>query len=419
MNGTESIPLAWRFAVAIFGGLFVGIEREYSERHGKHSPHFAGTRTFLLLGLLGAIGAELIATGRHTAGSAILLASAALIVTGYAITSRKGDVGSTTEVAALIVLAAGAFAGSGQIRLACGLFALTVLVLYEKRWFHTAVERIRFNELTAAVRFAVLALVIFPLLPKGPFGPPPGLHPQELWALVLLFSGLSFASFVVLRFIGLHRGYALTGLLGGIISSTAVTLNFSRESRNQPQLGRVLGLGVVAACTVLPLRVILLTSALKPQLCVSVMPYMLVPFATGLIAVVLTLRRNDPQTIKAEIPKNPLRFLNALQMVAVFQVVLYAIGAAQEAFGASGLLLSSAAAGLTDVDAVIYSMVKLGEGSPVTQIAAQALGAGVLANTLFKLAAAWVVGRGVYRQVVSFGLVALSLASASVLLLLR
>ena len=419
MTVHESLDVVIRFGVAAVGGLAVGIEREWSVKRGRPAPHFAGPRTFLLLGLIGALGAELLHSGLVGAGVSLFVAGAALIVVAYAVTSRHHDVGGTTEVAALVVLAAGALAGMGRLVFASALFALTILILAEKSLLHTFVARIRSQELMAAVRFGVLALVIFPLLPTGPFGPSPGIYPQELWALVLLFSGLSFLSFVTLRLVGLRRGYGVVGLLGGLISSTAATLNFSRESRQQPQLGRVLGLGVIAACTVLPLRVILLIAALNPAVGLQTIPYLAPPFVVGLIVVGLLMRRNDPQAIKAATPRNPLRFAAALQMALVFQVVLSITGWVGQRFGASGILTSSAFLGLTDVDALIYSMVKLGRDGLMTSTAAKALAIGVLTNTVFKLGLAWGVGRGVFCRIAGAGLTVLIAASLAALLIFR
>jgi uncharacterized membrane protein (DUF4010 family) len=407
-----------RLGVASLGGLAVGIEREWSVKRGHHAPHFAGTRTFLLMGLLGGLGAQLCRSNLVAAGTALLIASAALIVVAYAITSRRDDVGGTTEVAALIVLAGGALAGLGQLTLASSLFALTALVLAEKTAFHAFVARIRTQELLAAARFAVLALVIFPLLPAGPFGPDPGFRPRELWALVLLFSGLSFLSFLALRLVGHGRGYALVGALGGLISSTAVTLNFSQESRRQQKLGRVLGVGVIAACTVLPVRVALLCLAINPRLGLETLPYLAAPCLVGLVATALMLRRRDPRTIDAQMPDNPLRFGAALQMSVVFQLVLYIVGWASDRFGAHGTLISAGLLGLTDVDALTYSMVKLGGGEMLSAVAAQALAVGVLANTAFKLVLAMTLGRGVFRRVTAFGLIGLGTASLAALLAL-
>lgn len=420
MNLSEPSNVVIELAVAALGGLAVGIEREWSVKHGRHRPHFAGSRTFLLLGLTGALGAQLVRGGLSAVGVALLTACAALIVVGYAMTSRSGkDLGGTTEVAALIVLAGGALAGLGQLALASGLFAITTLILAEKSLLHTFVAKLESHELRAAIRFGVLALVIFPLLPLGPFGPEPGFRPRELWLLVLIFSGLSFISFIALRIVGLHRGYGLVGVLGGLISSTALTLNFSRESREQPQLGRVLALGVIAACTVLPVRIVLLTAALNPAVSVHTLLYMLPPFVTGIVIAGVVMRRRDPQHITAATPRNPLRFAAALQMAAVFQAVLYFMDWMSGRFGSSGILLSAALVGLTDLDALIFSMVKLGGETTMTVVAAQALAVGVVSNTVFKGAAALLLGRGIFKRLTAVGLAAIALAGAAALLFLR
>lgn len=413
-----SWELMLRLLVAAVGGLAVGIEREWSVKRGHHVPHFAGTRTFLLLGLLGALGAHLVAGGLAAAGASLIIAAALLVVVAYAITSKRSDVGGTTEVAALIVLAAGAVAGSGQVTLASALFALTTLVLVEKSRFHTFVARIRSYELMAAVRFGVLALVIFPLLPQGPLGPPPGLHPQELWALVLLFSGLGFLSYLALRIVGVQQGYGIAGLLGGFMSSTAVTLTFSRDSRSQPALGRLLAVGVIAACTMLPARVIVLMAALNPHLAWRAVPYLLPPFLTGLLLVGLAWRRSTKTPLAAELPHNPLRLRPAMMMALVFQLVLWLTGWLTERFGSAGLLVSAGFVGLTDVDAVIYSMFKLGTAEALVGIGAKALAIGVLSNTLFKAGAALMLGRGSYRRWAALGFGCLALASLIPLFLL-
>ena len=409
-----------RIGVAALGGLAVGIEREWSVVKGRHEPHWAGVRTFLLLGTLGAASALLTQAGLWPAGVVLIIAAAALTVLGYVATSGRGDVGGTTEVAGLLVLAGGLLAGLGQVALASGLFALLTLVLVEKGRLHRFTERIHSTELLAAVRFAVLALVVFPLLPVGPMGPPPGVRPQALWALVLVFSGLSFAGFLALRLLGTHRGYHAVGLLGGLISSTGVTLNFARESRQQPELNRALGLGVVAACSIMPLQTLALLLLLNPSVGQQALAYLLPPALAGLSAVWwLHRRRHAPQISRAHTPDNPLRLVVALQMVLAFQAVLYAVHWVQARFGTSGLLGSSALLGLTDVDALTYSMVQLGGAQTPPAAAARAIAVGVLSNTLFKWGLVLGIGRPKFRGAATAGLLTIGAATLAALLLVR
>jgi uncharacterized membrane protein (DUF4010 family) len=405
--------VAVRLGVAALGGLAVGVEREWSARARSRPPRFAGVRTFLLLGLLAGLAGELYRAGLPAAGTALLAAAGALAVAAYVLAAIRGDIDGTTEVSALVVLAGGFVAGMGQLALASGLFALTALVLVEKSRIHAFVHRLEPRALEGAARFAVLALVVLPLLPAGPFGPAPGVRPREVWTLVLLFSGVSFAGFLALRLAGPERGYALAGLMGGLVSSTAVTLSFARESRLQPEQGRALGLGVVTACAVLPARTGILAAALNPALGAAAVPYLAPPLAAGLATAALVMRGGETATVEARTPDNPLRLASAIQMAAAFLAVLYVMEWVGRRFGASGILVSSALLGLTDVDALTYSMVKLGGDLASAGTAGQALGVGLLANTVLKLALAVGIGQGRFRRIAGTGLAILAGATGA------
>jgi len=404
--------IALRLAVAALAGLAVGIEREWTVKMRDRPPRLAGVRTFLLLGVLGAIAAQLSQAGFAGAAFAVAAGTAGLVVIGYARSARSGDVDATTEVAALIVVGAGAFAGFGWLALASGVSVGTAFVLLEKSRIHDLVYRIRSEELSAGVRFAVLALVVLPLLPEGPFGPAPGVKPRGIWSLVLVFSGLSFASFIALRVAGAAKGYGVSGLLGGLISSTAVTMNFSRESAKSLPLGGVLALGVLAACTVVYLRVLVLSTALNASVGLAALPFVLPPLATGVVLLLVFFRRFTSAPVAAPEPSNPLRLASAVTMALAFQAVLYLMYWVQPRFGAGGLLVSSALVGLTDADALTVSMAATGRDAGLVPVAARALGVGTLSNTLFKLALVVSLGRGSFRKIAFAGLGALAVAGA-------
>ena len=402
MTFQEQLDIALPLGVAALGGLAVGIEREWSARVAGEQPRFAGVRTFLLIGLLGALSVQLMNLASVAAGAAILAAGASLVVVAYVRSILRGDVDSTTEFAAVVVLASGALAGAGKLAIASAINAFTALVLVEKSRIHSLVFRIRSEELVAGARFAVLALVILPLLPEGPYGPAPGLHPRDLWALVLLFSGLSFAGFIARRSVGAEKGYPVAGLLGGLISSTLVTLNFSRESRTQPKLGQSLAVGVLAACIVLFVRVAILTFLLNRKIALAAMPYLAIPFFAGLLIFGIQARKKLAQATAEEGPKNPLNLLSAIQIVLAFQAALYLMKWVAGQFGYTGILVTSAVLGLTDVDTLIFTISKQGGIAP--GFAGQALAIGILSNTLLKLGIALAIGRGKFRNVVAVGL---------------
>jgi uncharacterized membrane protein (DUF4010 family) len=407
MTTDQQLQIVLRLAVGALGGLAVGIEREWSGREDGEHTRFAGVRTFLLIGLLAALSSVFFELDLFAAGASILAGSVLLVAIAYAAGAYHGNQESTTEFAALIVIAAGTLAGTGQIALASAINVFVALVLVEKSRIHSFVYRIQSEDLTAGLRFAVLALVILPLLPEGPFGPEPGIRPRELWALVLLFSGLSFAGLIARRAVGSSRGYTIAGLLGGIVSSTLVTLNFARESRSEGSLGRPLALGVIAACTVLPVRVALLSIVLNQQIGLALLPHMATAFAVG-IAIVLIAHKKTTGEAKTPPAKNPLRLLTAIQMVLAFQIALFAFYWIRKKFGATGVLVSSVIAGLTDVDTLTFTIGR--QKNLEIWLAVQALVLAAIANTTLKLILALVIGKGTFRMIACIGLLLLNAA---------
>jgi uncharacterized membrane protein (DUF4010 family) len=267
-----------------------------------------------------------------------------------------------------------------------------VLLLVEKSRLHALVGRVDDEEMRAAARFGVMAVVILPLLPEGPLGPFGGIRPRALWQLVLFFSGLSFAGYLARRIFGAGRGYPLAGLLGGLISSTNVTFTFARLSRHEPTLAAPLAMGAIAACTVLFPRVMIAASVLNLSVARLLLPYLAAPFIIGAVALALWWRRSDGAVRQPEQPANPLQVGPALQMAAIFQVVLFIVGSVGRVFGGSGLRVAGAVLGLTDVDALTISMTTTAAAANGPAVAAEAIAIGILANCLMKLVLAVALG---------------------------
>jgi uncharacterized membrane protein (DUF4010 family) len=401
-------------AIAGLVGLAVGLEREWSGHASGPQGRFAGIRTFFLLGLLGGTAGLFLTWGLSVIAAVILAGGALFIAAAYAMAVRRpgSDLDGTTEGAALVVLALGTLAGVGQTALAGGVAAIVVLALGEKRRVHWFVSQIGEREMRAAAEFLVLALVVLPLLPAGPFGPFGGIRPRALWTIVLLFSGINFAGYIARRAVGPERGYGVLGLLGGIISSTAITLQFARTSRREPAHGVGLALGVLAACTVLIPRVAVLSLALNAPVALALLPYLVLPLVVGLGVLVLAVRRNTLSTVKDTEPttQSPLRLWSAIQMAVAFQVAITVLSLVEERWGSSGVLASAVALGLTDMDALTVSMNRLGTSPEVISLAARGIAVGLLSNTVFKLTVAAVLGGGTFRKAAVAGLAVLALA---------
>jgi uncharacterized membrane protein (DUF4010 family) len=408
MNPAEFIGLV----VAALGGAAVGLERQWSGHAEGPGARFAGIRTFTMLGGLGGFTGWLWTAG-ITTPAVVLLAGAVAIVAAAYVAGSRHDVDGTTEVVALVVLAAGVLAGLGYVRLASATISIVALLLVEKSRLHALAARIDDVGMRSAVRFAVMALVVLPLLPSGPYGPLGGVRPRELWALVLFFSGLSFAGYVARRLAGPGHGYIVTGLLGGLVSSTNVTFTFARSSRVQQTVESALAFGAVAANAMLYPRVLVATAILNPAVVRPLLPYLVPPAAVALLVAVIGLRRSSPSHGSDVPERNPLQLTAALQMAVLFQVVLMVVHAARQLWGASGVFTSAAVLGITDVDALTVSMARDVGQTVSPYVAATAIAIGVLSNTAMKLGAALVFGNRRFRLITGGALMLMLVVQAA------
>jgi uncharacterized membrane protein (DUF4010 family) len=396
-------------AIAALGGLAVGLEREWSGHATGPKARFAGIRTFTLLGAVSGLAGWLWSNDFRNPAIVLLAGAIVLIVVAYAAAATR-DPDATTEVAALVVVGSGFIASIGGWAIAGGIFTVTTLLLVEKSRIHEIARRLDDTSLRATVRFGVMAVVILPLLPEGPFGPWGGIRPRTLWLVVLLFSAMSLVGHLARRSAKGASGYSIAGILGGIISSTAVAFSFSRLSHIERKHGSSLAFGVIGASTILFIRVAIAIAALNPGLARVAIPFLGLPFAVGAAITAAGLWQNT----KAETPAdsssgNPLQFWTSLQMAAVFQVMLYVVHGFTGLWGNRGILVSGAVVGFSDVDALAVSMARVEPGTSI-EIAACALAIGIVSNTVLKLGVVLTLGHGRYRWLASGGLFLVAMA---------
>ncbi len=403
-----ALDAAKRLAIAALVGLAVGTERERTGHQLGSLKRFAGVRTFLLIGLLGGVGGILGVSGLLIEGTTLVAAGAAFAVAAYILAVRRPGtpLDGTTEEAALVVLALGVLAGVGQLALAAGTVSVVVLALVEKERLHALVDRIGDQELRAALQFAVLALVVLPLVPKGPYPQLGGIKPRDLWMVVLFFSGLNFIGYLVARMFGAQRGYPVTGLLGGILSSTVVTMQFSQISRRDQRHGAPLGFGVAAACTILPLRVTVESVVLNAPVARALIPFLLPSVVMGFALVAYAMKQPETSEVPPALPpKNPLRLWSAVQLALLFQLAMWLLQITERIWGHGGVMVSAVVLGVVDADALTVSMTKMPGGAAVVPLAALAITVGLVASTVFKLGLALVLGKGSFRKWATVGLV--------------
>jgi len=415
MNSSDMIALV----VAALGGAAVGLERQWSGHAEGPTARFAGIRTFAMLGALGGLSGWLLSAGGTLLAGVLLSGGVAITVAAYVAASRH-EIDGTTEVAALVVMGAGVLAGMGQLRVASAIVAVEVLLLVEKSRLHSLVRRIDDVELRAGVRFAVMALVILPLLPEGPYPPLGIVRPRQLWMLVLFFSGLSFLGDVLNRVVGPQSGALLSGAIGGLISSTNVTFTFARSSRQDASHSRSLAFGAIAANAILYPRVLTAVAVLNVALLPVLVPFVVAPaLAAGIVAAVGAKIHPPEGERRRAVMRNPLQLSAALRMAALFQAVLIVVRLTQNAWGRSGLLTTAAALGLTDVDALTVSMTKGVADTLSMQTAALAIAVGILANNSLKAGIALLLGERQFRTIVAGTLALVIAASAVSIVILR
>jgi len=255
--------------------------------------------------------------------------------------------------------------------------------------------------------------VVLPVLPDETFGPLGGIRPRALWIVVLVFSGLNFLGYVARRAVGNTRGNGVAGLLGGIISSTAVTWQFARQSREDEASAPGLALGIIGACTVLLPRLLLLSVVLNHQVALTMLPLVLPSFIAGALMVgVAMMRQTDGNTTaQSGAESSPLRLWSAIRMALAFQVTLMALSFVRARLGDQGVLVSAGILGLTDMDALTLSMNRLGGEPALVALAARAIAIGIIANTLLKLTLALTLGSARLRRLAGAGLTVLLVTS--------
>jgi uncharacterized membrane protein (DUF4010 family) len=401
MDELDPLLLALRFAAALGLGVMLGLERERTQ---QPEGGFAGVRTFGLISLAGAMAGYLDAVlDRPSLALAVFAAIAGLVIASAVLLGRRGDIGITTEVSALLAFLLGFLCLREQVALAAGLAVASGAMLALKDWLHALARRIETADVEATLKFAIVSLIVLPLVPDQNYGPAPldVINPYTIWWMVVLISGLNFTSYLLVKVVGPEHGVGLTGLLGGLVSSTATTLGFAQRSRTEPEQARALALGIVIAWTVMFFRVVLLVALTAGALAARLAWSMGVLGAVSLLIAVVLHRRERPAgraTVSAG--ANPFELGEAIRFGLLFGVVTFAAKAAQVYLGDAGLYLAGAVAGLTDVDAIALSMARLAGGDAGSVgVAARTVVIAVLANTLAKGGMAVFLGAPALRRI--------------------
>jgi len=410
---------AWEFGSALGLGVLIGLERQ---RTRGDSEVFAGVRTFALVALFGSVSVFASEqSGLPWLVGLTFLSVLAVVITAYQATSRKGAIGATTEVSVLITFFIGCICAWGQVGIAGAVTVVAMLLLSLKSWLHNLAKRIEPSDVEATLKFAIITLIVLPLVPNTNFGPE-GLeviNPYKTWLMVVLIAGLNFVGYILVKVLGREHGFGLTGLLGGLVSSTAVTLGFAQRSRVEPNLTPVLALSILLAWTVMYFRVVVevgvVNFALAKNLALAMLFMGMVSLA---ICLLLWRKGRSKETAEVESGNNPFELGDAIKFGGLFAVVIFVASAAQVYFGDTGLYVAGALAGLTDVDAIALSMANLAQQNPDSSTAAaRTIVIAVISNTMVKCGMAiWLGAPSMRRMMIPItAVLALSGAGAAYL----
>ncbi len=426
------LDVAGNFLVALLIGALVGIERE-KKKVSEPGHAFGGIRTYTLLALVGAASAWL---GQAWSAPWIFVVTltvvGAAVVASHVLQNRaeaeaEHAPGLTSEVAALAVCLLGAMVVAGDRTLAVALGIVTSAVLAYKQPLHGLVARVGMEDLLAVIKLLVASFIVLPLLPDEPVDPWGAVNPAKLWLLVILISALSLVGYGAMRWLGTAHGTAVTGLAGGLVSSTATTLSFARQSREGGDgadgsdgaaggaIGHLLAAWVLLSWWVMVVRVLVLVAIVNRALLPQVwLPLAAMGLVTGVLALWHYRAGVDHAPAGQAQPRlsNPFSLTSAIQFGALFAVILLGVKIAQQQ--APGWIVGVAAlAGSVDIDAITLSLAGDARDGALAGAVGPALAAAVLSNTLVKCALVLGAGRGRVRRHVTLATLAM-LASGAI-----
>jgi uncharacterized membrane protein (DUF4010 family) len=390
-------------AIAFGLGLLVGLQRESKQARA------AGLRTFALVTLAGAMCAGLVPRAGGWVVAAGLVGVITLAAMSYYATSiQDGSRGLTTEIALICMFLVGAYVVIGDQRMAVVLGGSIAVLLQAKAPLRHLVSRLGEDDMRAIMKFALLSLVILPVLPNVAFGPWDVLNLFEIWLLVVLIVGINLAGYIAYKFVGADTGALLGGTLGGLISSTATTVSYARRTKQQDDGAKVGAVVILIATAIVLIRVLIEVAVVAPRILPAVaIPISIVLAVSMVLSIFMWWKLHAREAAMPE-QGNPTMLRAALTFGALYAVVLLGVAWVRHVMGESQLYLAAAVAGLTDVDAITLSTAKMAEANAIDATRAwRLILIAYISNLLFKAGIVAMLGsrRLLMRVVILFAII--------------
>lgn len=399
------VNIFYRLVAALGIGFVIGMQREHTY-FDKTDRHPAGVRTFSMVGFCGALtaclGVSMESVAPFITGFVVIGLLLAASHVSFSINHKDVSAGITTSIALILVYLLGGMCWFGRLLEACMVMVVLLLLLSAKKPLHDFANKISTEDITATVKFAVISLMILPFLPNQVYGPPglEVLNPHSIWLFVVFISGIGFVSYVLIKIIGPGKGIWLTGLFGGLASSTALTLNMVGRSHENETYANDFTMSIVLSWAVMYARLYLICVFLMPALAAPLAVPLLVPMVPSLgYALFIKFRKSMDHSEKSSDFSNPFKLLPAIKFGLIFTVVMFVANAARVYLGSGALIACSFFGGAAAVDALVFSLVDMSLNASITcrELILSLLMAS-LANTVVKGALVFFLGAKSMRR---------------------
>ena len=372
-----------KLIIAVLIGALIGLEREHSKPANEKT--FAGIRTFPLISILGFVAALISSVVSFWIYFAIFIGYSSLITTAHIFSAKLGRPGGTSEISSLLVFVLGSLVYWNFIVLAAIIAVIVATFLTLKIQLHHFVGKVSEEDLYATIKLAIISVIILPLLPNKEIGPLNILNPQMIWLMVIFISGISFIGYVFIKIFGENKGIPITGLMGGLVSSTAVSYSFSKKSKENNTLAKNYALGIILASAVMFPRIFVIISVLNSALIKSVwLPLLLLAVTNVAVGYIMLREVNHSISLQEMDLKNPFKLKSALLFGLIFAIMIFASKAAQIYLGKNGIFAASAFGGLASIDAIIVSLTQLTYGKLNGDVVSIAVTIVIISNSIFK-----------------------------------
>jgi uncharacterized membrane protein (DUF4010 family) len=393
----EAQDLFYRLSVALAIGLMIGIERGWRERDEAEGERTAGLRTFTLSGLLGGVMgaiAQALPGGATMLGLAFFAYAAVIALFRYREMVHEKTFGATTVIAANLTFALGALAVLSEPAVAAAAGVAATVLLALKAALHGWVGRLTWEELRAGLVLLAMTLILLPLLPNRDMGPYGAFNPYELWLMTILIAGVSAAGYVAMKWSGNEHGIALSGIAGGLVSSTAVTLSFARLASEHPEQRQGLLAGILLANATMLLRILVLVGSINaPMLRWLLGPLAAAALATVALAAWQFYRSGESRGSDAPLDiKNPFELGTVLKFSALLALIMGLAKVMTVLLGDGGAFGLAAISGIADVDAITLTMSRMARTGFSAESASIAILIAAGVNTAAKAAWGWGAG---------------------------